>query len=444
MSNPDGRVYEDEMREGGELTRHEVMYLQNLSRADLIALIEDERRNQHPRSSSSSVRDDDKDTLIDSLRYQLEESERRNRELQAVIRKLQTDLDSRRHGSNFSPRLNPLVQRRGRTPGSSMSSGFSSLNLTPIDTRTSVATANSTDMEMEAIGKLHTLNSTIVATASSLSKRIRYNDLLLTIPDRKTIEGVQHSFIRATWLVGDRVANALYTQPLPKNAADRDPPILLTQIVFEAVFAKWAAIILGYTDEVIENAGDDATPWQQAMRELENTPSNSDKWFASIMSCIHDVMMIAGWSFKKTSTSDSKIPLSPVISAIQGTQKALEDISSLAYNVSVYVVKPGSIFNPMPDMMTDAFASGKRSIFGLKKRPSTSDRVVATTGLGLISGVERLAPRAPPLSPPRIVLERTFLDAFTSSPDLEEQPVRIRVGGGRSAAIAPVKVRVGG
>ncbi|KAJ2928044.1 hypothetical protein H1R20_g9050, partial [Candolleomyces eurysporus] len=410
MSNPEGRVYEDEMREGGELTRHEVMYLQNLSRADLIALIEDERRNHHPRSSSSSIRDDDKDTLIDSLRYQLEESERRNRELQAVIRKLQTDLDSRRHGSNFSPRLNPLVQRRGRTPGSSMSSGF---------TRSS-------------------------PRRSSLSKRIRYNDLLLTIPDRKTIEGVQHSFIRATWLVGDRVANALYTQPLPKNAADRDPPILLTQIVFEAVFAKWAAIILGYTDEVIENAGDDATPWQQAMRELENTPSNSDKWFASIMSCIHDVMMIAGWSFKKTSTSDSKIPLSPVISAIQGTQKALEDISSLAYNVSVYVVKPGSIFNPMPDMMTDAFASGKRSIFGLKKRPSTSDRVVATTGLGLISGVERLAPRAPPLSPPRIVLERTFLDAFSSSPDLEEQPVRIRVGGGRSAAIAPVKVRVGG
>jgi hypothetical protein len=232
------------------------MYLQNLSRADLIALIEDERRRyRDPRSSSSSIRDDDKDTLIDSLRYQLEESERRNRELQAVIRQLQTDLDSRRHGSNFSPRLNPLVQRRGRTPGSSMSSGFSSLNLTPIDTRTSAATANSTDMEMEAIGRLHTLNSTIVATASSLSKRIRYNDLLLTIPDRKTIEGVQHSFIRATWLVGERVANALYTQPLPKNAADRDPPILLTQIVFEAVFAKWAAIILGYTDDVIENAG---------------------------------------------------------------------------------------------------------------------------------------------------------------------------------------------
>jgi len=159
------------------------------------------------------------------------------------------------------------------------------------------------------------------------------------------------------------------------------------------------------------------------------------------MSCIHDIMMIAGWSFKKSSSNEPKIPLTPVITAIQGLRKALEDVSSTMQNVGVYVVPPGSVFNPAPEMMIDAFASGKRSIFGIKKKPSPSDRVVATTGLGLQSQMERLAPQTPPLAAPRVCLERTFMDSFFSSSEPEESQVRIRVGGGRSAAIAPVKVR---
>jgi hypothetical protein len=159
------------------------------------------------------------------------------------------------------------------------------------------------------------------------------------------------------------------------------------------------------------------------------------------MGCIHDVMVIAGWSFKK---SDDRVPLTPVIGAIQSLRKGLDDISSYSQDVSVHIARPGSVFSSMPDVMVDAYAPAKRSIFGIKKRPSANDRIVATVGLGLLSRMERLAPRAPPLAAPKVVLERTFLDAFSSSPDLEEQPVRIRVGGGRSAAIAPVKVRVGG
>ena len=198
----------------------------------------------------------DKDALIESLRSQLEESDRRNHELQAVIRQLQYELDSqRRPGSSYSyasPRLNPIVTaRRGRTPGSSMSSGISSgyssgYSLTPIDTRTSVATTSSAaSIEMDAVARLHALNSTVVRTASSLSKRIRYNDLLLAVPDRRSIDGVDQSYTRARWLVGERIAHSLYTHPFPKNATERDPPILLGQIVFEAVFASWAGYILG-------------------------------------------------------------------------------------------------------------------------------------------------------------------------------------------------------
>jgi hypothetical protein len=185
----------------------------------------------------------------------------------------------------------------------------------------------------------------------------------------------------------------------------------------------------------------DAANWQASLRALEQCPPNSEKWFASIMGCIHDVMVIAGWSFKK---SDDRVPLTPVIGAIQSLRKGLDDISSYSQDVSVHIARPGSVFSSMPDVMVDAYAPAKRSIFGIKKRPSANDRIVATVGLGLLSRMERLAPRAPPLAAPKVVLERTFLDAFSSSPDLEEQPVRIRVGGGRSAAIAPVKVRVGG
>ncbi|KAF5320252.1 hypothetical protein D9611_011268 [Ephemerocybe angulata] len=440
------RVREDEPRDDGELDNQELMYLRNLSRADLIALIEDERRGHKRRRYSDEENDDDRQSLIESLRSQLEDSERRNRELQTIVRQLQGELDDRRNRVTLPPILPPLMNRRSRTPGSSMSSGFSSLNLTPIDTRTSIATTISTnDLEFETINKVQSLNNHVVSTANSLSRRIRYNDLLLNVPDRKALDGVEASYVRATWLLGDRVANALYHQPLPKNAAERDPPSLLTQIVFEAIFAKWSAFILGYSDDTIDEAGNEASNWQRSLFALENTPANSEKWFASIMSCIHDVMMIAGWSFKKSSSTDSKIPLSPIILAIQNLRKSIEELSNSIQHVSVYVVRPGSVFNPMPDMMTDAFASGpKRSIFGIKKRPSTSERVVATTGLGLQSRMERLAPRMPPLSPPKVILERTLLDAFSSSPELEEQPVRIRVGGGRSAAIAPVKVRLGG
>ncbi|TEB29154.1 hypothetical protein FA13DRAFT_664260 [Coprinellus micaceus] len=443
------------------------MYLQNLSRGELIAIIEDERQhNKRKRVVYDGDSGEDQEALIRSLRSQLEDSDRRNRDLQAIVRQLQVDLDAARRTRPDPPViLPPIFPRRARTSGSSMSgsvsSGFSSLNLTPIDTRTSLATTISqNDLESDLLSKLHDVNSALITTAHSLCKRIRYNHILVSV-DRKTVEGIDGSFTRASWLLGDRVPQALFTQPLPKNAVDRDPPTLLTQIVFEAIFAKWAAFILGYADDTIDESGEhhifvlsfpdcdcvsgtsDASAWQRTLRELESCPPNSEKWFASIMGCIHDVMVIAGWSFKK---SDDRVPLTPVIGAIQTLRKALDDISSYSQDVSVHLPRPGSAFSSMPDVMVDAYAPAKRSIFGIKKRPSANDRIVATVGLGLLSlsRMERLAPRAPPLAPPKVVLERTFLDAFSSSPDLEEQAVRIRVGGGRSAAIAPVKVRVGG
>ena len=441
------------------------MYLQNLSRGELIAIIEDERQhNKRKRVAYDGDSGEDQEARIRALRSQLEDSDSRNRDLQAIVRQLQVDLDAARRTRPDPPViLPPIFPRRARTPGSSMSgsvsSGFSSLNLTPIDTRTSRATTISqNDLESDLLSKLHDVNSALVTTAHSLCKRIRYNHILVNV-DRKSVEGIDGSFTRASWLLGDRVPQALFTQPLPKNAVDRDPPTLLTQIVFEAIFAKWAAFILGYTDDTIDESGElnifplsfpdcdcgsgtnDASAWQRALRSLESCPPNSENWFASIMGCIHDVMVIAGWSFKK---SDDRVPLTPVIGAIQTLRKALDDISSYSQDVSVHLPRPGSVFSSMPDVMVDAYAPAKRSIFGIKKRPSANDRVAATVGLGLISRMERLAPRAPPLAPPKVVLERTFLDAFSSSPDLEEQAVRIRVGGGRSAAIAPVKVRVGG
>jgi hypothetical protein len=137
-----------------------------------------------------------------------------------------------------------------------MSSGFSSLNLTPIDTRSSLATTISqNDLESDLLSRLHDVNTALITTAHSLCKRIRYNHILVNV-DRKAVEGIDGSVTRASWLLGDRIPHVLFTQPLPKNAVDRDPPTLLTQIVFEVIFAKWAAFILGYADDTIDETGE--------------------------------------------------------------------------------------------------------------------------------------------------------------------------------------------
>lgn len=233
------------------------MYLQNLSRGELVAIIEDERQNnKRKRVAYDADSSEDQSALIRLLRAQLDNSERRNRDLQSVIRQLQADLEEARRTRPEPPViLPPIFPRRARTPGSSMSSGFSSLNLTPIDTRTSLATTISqNDLEADLLSKLHDLNTALVTTAHSLCKRLRYNHMLVNI-DRKAVEGIDGSFTRATWLLGDRIPQALFSQPLPRNAVDRDPPTLLTQITFEAIFAKWAAFILGYTDDTIDENG---------------------------------------------------------------------------------------------------------------------------------------------------------------------------------------------
>jgi hypothetical protein len=172
------------------------------------------------------------------------------------------------------------------------------------------------------------------------------------------------------------------------------------------------------------------------MRDLRSQldSENKDAWIASIMSCTKGIAYISAWAFMPTSDdngkNDPEVALCPFVAAVQGIRKALDHIHSHSDTiVGIHLIVPGTPFNPSPAQMTDGYAIGKKTVFGVRRRPSVSenDSVIGTTGLGLKGQDER------PLLPPTIVRERAFLDAFSRSAQVEEPKVRVRVGGGRSA-----------
>ncbi|EAU92753.2 hypothetical protein CC1G_01798 [Coprinopsis cinerea okayama7 len=276
-----------------------------------------------------------KDDIIDSLRARLREYEQRNKELQDTIQQLREELASlsvqqdicraggggRRHafagsglaafnssGSSISPRSSPLPYPGGRNLSSSISVSSSSTG------------GSSTDsIEREAISLLQMLNKNIVSTATKLSKTIEYNDHFMTIPDRRNVDSLHQSLIKATWMVGEKIASELGGRPSPKDAMtdDCEPPRLLAQMVFEIVIAKWCAFVLGWEDpgmaslgelQVVARihcgssltlrAGPEAYQWYRAIYDLRFAPTNSQQWGASAMACLRDVANISGWTFK--------------------------------------------------------------------------------------------------------------------------------------------------
>ncbi|TFK30857.1 hypothetical protein FA15DRAFT_662920 [Coprinopsis marcescibilis] len=423
------------------------MDIHSLTRSELIALIESERSSSHYTDFP-----EEKDAIIESLRVQLQSCERRNQELQSMIRELRAELSAVSNhecGSNNLPRSagtstasghSPIVEvRRGHkiSSGSNGYSGGRNLDNSPSNNSgnsTSTASISMNPDDTGIIAKLQTLNNTIVSTATVLSKQLQYNDLLITIPDRRTMDGIQQSFVRTSWVVGEKIATELASHPLPKDCYEDKPPTLLAQMMFESVFAKWCAFILRYIDDDVTNGGVEAYNWYRGIQELRSSPITNDNWLSSIMNCIRDITYIAGWAFKSNSNNEANFSLSPIIIAIQGLRKSLDELSTTPQHLEVHLIKAGSQFETSRSAMVDAFAVGKRAMFSIRRKPVSGDIVAASTGLGLKSLANPDKPRT--VAPPRIVLERAFLDAFSKSAQFEEPRVRVRVGGGRSAAVS--------
>ncbi|KAH6916939.1 hypothetical protein BKA70DRAFT_318102 [Coprinopsis sp. MPI-PUGE-AT-0042] len=453
--------------------------LHSLTRNELISLLESEwlkhpcamPSGYHQSCENIRVAAQRKDTIVESLTGQLREYEVRTKKLEATIQDLREEL------SNLSRQQSPTQQSptfssaalstlsapvahlspkaRSTTPdiigSSSRYFGGRALYSKDSDASSSSLGSNKSREAPELkdlVTRIQSLNTIIAAAASTFSRSLHYNDHLVTVPDRRALDGINECLVRSTWVVGERVASELVSEPLPvremmTHGSTYQVPQILAQMVLEMVLAKWAAFVLGWVEAGFVAVEPDAhTEWHRTVRNLRSQldSENKDTWMASIMSCTKDIAYISGWAFKTCSEDNGKddpaVALSPFVAAVQGIRKALDHVQSHSYTmVGIHLIVPGTPFNPSPARMTDGYAIGKKTVFGVRRRPSVSenDSVIGNTGLGLKGHEER------PMLPPTVVRERAFLDAFSRSAQVEEPKIRVRVGGGRSAGSTHVK-----
>ncbi|KAJ2935039.1 hypothetical protein H1R20_g2027, partial [Candolleomyces eurysporus] len=175
---------------------------------------------------------------------------------------------------------------------------------------------------------------------------------------------------------------------------------------------------------------DVAGRWRSITRA--HVPFSTNGWNRSLMTGICSIMVVSGW----VTRSDAEIAqierrLASIFKPLLDLRKATgEDITSA--DLDIALVQLGEAFNPL--YMEDAYP-GERSQSKPNRKNSASDLVAGTTGLGLqrlsvrrlkTGGVQRQAERF--LSLPKVVLEKTVMEALESSP-LVRKPKNKAVSG---------------
>jgi hypothetical protein len=220
-----------------------------------------------------------KDTIIESLTGQLREYEIRTKKLEGVVKELREELStfSKQQRSlsptqqsptlTFSPLAlsapRPLymspTKSRSTTPDFGTPSRYlGGRALSPKDSDASSSSSTSSASReasslKDLVTRIQSLNTIISAAASTFSRCLHWNDHLLTVPDRRALDGVNECLVRSAWVVGERVASELVSEPLPvremmTHGSACQVPQVLAQMVLEMVLAKWAAFVLGWVE----------------------------------------------------------------------------------------------------------------------------------------------------------------------------------------------------
>ncbi|RXW14634.1 hypothetical protein EST38_g11223 [Candolleomyces aberdarensis] len=213
-------------------------------------------------------------------------------------------------------------------------------------------------------------------------------------------------------------------EPIPSGGPRRDESAASAGVSRQADYDRFVSELY---DTIREHEDQDvAGRWRAITRA--HVPFSTNGWDRSLMTGICSIMLISGW----VTRSDAEIAqierrLASIFKPLLDLRKATgEDITSA--DLDIALVRLGEAFNP--SYMEDAYP-GERSQGKPKGKNGASDLVAGTTGLGLQrlavrrlkSGVVlRQAERF--LSLPKVVLEKTIMEALDSSPRARKEKKR--------------------